>query len=132
VVYQINDVLTTVGTPTNTATLLRAAFVYITFYTLIPRFIIGIRELYDRDIRGRFHIDTGFGVQSGPNAGLDTTVSGMVFADVNQGPDVEDSTDNSGDLEMGAGALHKSNLHGNTPHGGRDQGCEIGELVRTL
>ncbi|KAG6380458.1 hypothetical protein JVT61DRAFT_8599 [Boletus reticuloceps] len=128
VLYQINDVLNTVGSPTNTATLLLDTFVYLTFYTLIPRFIISIRELYDQDVRGRFHIDTGFGVLSRSNAGLDMTVSGMIFADSNQGPEVEGGTDGSGDPEMGARVLHGSSLDENA----LDQGFEIGELVRTL
>ncbi|KAF8126694.1 hypothetical protein EV363DRAFT_1267891 [Boletus edulis] len=126
--YQINDVLNTVGSPTNTAALLLDTFVYITFYTLIPRFIISIRELYDQDVRGRFHIDTGFGVLSRSNAGLDMTVSGIVFAGTNQGPEVEGGTDGTGDPEMGARVLHGSSLDANAS----GQEFEIGELVRTL
>ncbi|KAF8126716.1 hypothetical protein EV363DRAFT_560190 [Boletus edulis] len=105
VFYQITGLLTLVSTNTSTSLFLYA-FSYIIFYPLIPRFIISIRELYDRDIHGRLHIDTGFGVQSRPNVGLDTTVSAMVFADENQAREVEGDTDHSGDLETGR------NVHG--------------------
>ncbi|KAF8125305.1 hypothetical protein EV363DRAFT_1299274 [Boletus edulis] len=102
VLYQVYVMLNTAGTPTTrigTAHFV-GTFVYtVTFYTLIPRFIIGIRELYDGDVRGRPHIDTGFGVQSRSNTGLDTTMSAMVFVDGNHGPEVDGSTDNSNWVE---------------------------------
>ena len=66
----------------------------ITLYPIMPRFIISIRMLYERDSRGRCQgIDTGFGVSSrmmdeGP------VVSAIAFADVGRGRDVE------GDEEM--------------------------------
>ncbi|KAF8125282.1 hypothetical protein EV363DRAFT_1586412 [Boletus edulis] len=88
--------------PTNNASLLLNTFIYIIFDTLIPRFIISIRELYDRDIRDRFHIDTGLGALSRSDSGLDTTMSAMAFVDGNQDPEVEGSTDNSKDLENGS------------------------------
>ncbi|KAF8452911.1 hypothetical protein L210DRAFT_3499738 [Boletus edulis BED1] len=102
------------------ASILLATFPYIIFYTLIPRFIIGIRELYDRDTHGRFHIDTGFGVRSRSSVGLDTTVSAMVFVDGDQGPEVEGGTDNSGGLEAGR-RVHWSglNVNDNSPIGDR-------------
>ncbi|KAF8552119.1 hypothetical protein OG21DRAFT_174615 [Imleria badia] len=83
--YQIACVLNQGGTaPNSTSILLLDAFVYIIFYPLIPRFIISIRELYDGDVRGRLQgIDTGFGVLSQANTARDTTVSAMVFMDVN-------------------------------------------------
>ncbi|KAF8119701.1 hypothetical protein EV363DRAFT_1196221, partial [Boletus edulis] len=92
-------VLNDTGIPTN-ATLILASLGYILVYTLVPRFTIGIRELYDRDIRGRLHTDTGFGVLSQLNVDLDTTVSTVVFG-VNQGLDVEGDMDSSGDLGVG-------------------------------
>ncbi|KAF8119663.1 hypothetical protein EV363DRAFT_1196355 [Boletus edulis] len=79
--------------------------VSVVFYTVIPRFVISIRELYDRDIRGRFHVDTGFGAVSRLNSDLDTTVSVVVFADVNRG-----DTD---DLELGR--MHGSGLNEDSP-----------------
>ncbi|KAF8122269.1 hypothetical protein EV363DRAFT_1182884, partial [Boletus edulis] len=109
VLYQAGDLLNASGYQSTIYFLFLEAFVYIAFYVLIPRFVISIRELYDHDIRGRFHIDTGFGVQSRSNDGLDTTVSAMVFVDVNQGPEVEGSMDNSEDV--GVGRVHGSNLN---------------------
>ncbi|KAF8452892.1 hypothetical protein L210DRAFT_3519916 [Boletus edulis BED1] len=99
VLYQV-DALALFTAPSDIVSIL-SMFFYIPFYTLIPRFIISIRELYHRDIRSRFHVDTGFGVRSRSNLGLDTTVSTIVFVGGNQGPDVEGGTDNSGDLELG-------------------------------
>ena len=95
--YQIAGVLNQGGSssasPNSSSALLPSAFLYIAFYPLIPRFIIGVRELYDHDIRGRWQgIDSGFGVVSQSYAGQDTTMSAMVFdvsMDVNlvrQGP----------------------------------------------
>ena len=51
-------------------------------FTLSPRFILSIRELYARDVQGRRGeaIDTGFGLSSGCGAGG----TAIVFADVEQ------------------------------------------------
>lgn len=47
----------------------------------MPRFIINVRELYDRDLRGRWQgIDTGFG---GASRGIPGT-STIAFADAGQ------------------------------------------------
>ncbi|KAF8135444.1 hypothetical protein EV363DRAFT_1395946 [Boletus edulis] len=118
VAFQIYDVLLLVTTQTSITSIFLTTFLYITFYTLIPRFIISIRELYDRDIRGRIHIDTGFGVQLRSNAGPDTIVSAMVFVDGNQALEVEDATNNLGDLETGG--VHGSGLNEDSPIGGRE------------
>ncbi|KAG6375280.1 hypothetical protein JVT61DRAFT_3502 [Boletus reticuloceps] len=72
-----------------------------------------MRELHDHDIRGRFHIDIGFGVVSWSNAGQDTTMSAMVFVDETQGAEVEGGTDKPGDLGMGR--VHRSRLHEDSP-----------------
>ena len=50
--------------------------------TAMPRFIIAVRELYDRDLRGRWQgIDTGFGVGS-QNVSADIRfASEIAFAD---------------------------------------------------
>jgi hypothetical protein len=57
----------------------------------MPRFIISVRELYDRDLRGRWQwIDTGFGVLSQPISGRNATVSVIQFADVAPGQDSEE------------------------------------------
>ena len=68
------------------AFLLLSILSYITITTLSPRFIISIRELYDRDLRGRWNgIDSGFGVLSQAGASEDAVVSAIAFADVNPG-----------------------------------------------
>ena len=66
----------------------------------MPRFIVSIRELYDRDLRGRWQgIDTGFGVLSQPVSSGNTVVSAIEFADVaaeqEQGQVAEDEVDDS-------------------------------------
>ncbi|KAF8452885.1 hypothetical protein L210DRAFT_3519893 [Boletus edulis BED1] len=99
VVCQIYYVVIPVKAPTNDIAVFLGTFLDLAFYNIIPRFIIGIRELYDRDIRGGFHIDTGFGVGSRSNAGSDTTLSVMVFVE-DQGSQAEDGTSNTSDLEM--------------------------------
>ena len=49
----------------------------------MPRFIIGIRELYDHDLYGHWQgIDTGFGVLSQPE---NEVVSAIAFAAVAPG-----------------------------------------------
>ena len=49
---------------------------------MMPRFIISIRELYDRDVRRRCQgIDTGFGVLSQPIASQNAAMSAIAFAD---------------------------------------------------
>ena len=55
---------------------------YTTVCPIMPRFIISVRELYDRDLRGRWRgIDTGFGVSSQPVFSGST----IEFADVAPG-----------------------------------------------
>ena len=52
---------------------------------MVPRFIISIRELYDRDLRGSWEgNDVGFGVLSRP-AASGTLVSAIAFAEANPG-----------------------------------------------
>ncbi|KAF8554013.1 hypothetical protein OG21DRAFT_1497329 [Imleria badia] len=67
--------------------ILSVAAEFVPLYTLTPRFIISIRELYARDVqdnRGE-GIDTGFGLLSRRGAGG----TAMVFADVEQNEGVE-------------------------------------------
>ncbi|KAF8553927.1 hypothetical protein OG21DRAFT_1509575 [Imleria badia] len=54
---------------------------WVPVYTLTPRFIMSIRELYARDVRGRRGegIDTGFGFSS---SGRGAGGTAIVFADV--------------------------------------------------
>lgn len=51
----------------------------------MPRFVIGVRELYDRNPSARGRIDTGFGVRSQPIASENTVLSAIAFADVAPG-----------------------------------------------
>ena len=54
-----------------------------TLFPAIPRFIIAVRELYDRNLRGRWQgIDTGFGVSSQFISSENVAVSAIEFADV--------------------------------------------------
>ena len=90
---QIAGILTQGGTSTKTTSvLLLGACFSVFFYPLIPRFIISIRELYDRDLRGCQGVDSGCGVVSRSTASLDESMSGMIFMDVSlvrHGPAVE-------------------------------------------
>ncbi|KAF8552029.1 hypothetical protein OG21DRAFT_1486496 [Imleria badia] len=54
---------------------------YVPMYTLTPRFILSIRELYARDVRRGGRIDTGFGVSL---SGSDTEGTAIVFVDDGQ------------------------------------------------
>ena len=68
--------------------LLLVALEYVPIYTLAPRFILSIREMYARDTRGRREgVDTGFGLGS---SGRDATVQTMVFAAAAAGRNGED------------------------------------------
>jgi len=54
----------------------------ITMYPIFPRFVIGMRELFDKDSRGRLEgIDSAFGISSHSwnVAGRDHSVSGIAF-----------------------------------------------------
>lgn len=65
---------------------------------IMPRFIIGIRELYASDFRNRWQgIDAGFGVCSQPLTNEDTAVSALEIADVSpqESQGVEGDTDDS-------------------------------------
>jgi len=56
---------------------------YVILFPMMPRFIISIRELSDRDLRGCWQgIDTGFGVLSQPVVSDIAVVSAIAFADV--------------------------------------------------
>ncbi|KAF8416684.1 hypothetical protein L210DRAFT_2520132 [Boletus edulis BED1] len=102
VLFQIASTLN--FSPNLSATILfLSTFVYVLFFALVPRFIISIRELYDRDAHGRSHIDTGFGMRSQLNVGTNTTMSVMAFTNVHReprDPEVEGDADNSGNIEL--------------------------------
>lgn len=72
----------------NTSMVFLFMFCYITVCPMAPRFIINIRELYDRDLRGRFQgIDTGFAIFSQTIVSQNAAVSAIAFADVAPGQD---------------------------------------------
>ena len=62
---------------------------YVPMFTLTPRFILSIRELYARDVQSRHGsgIDTGFGLSS---SGREAGGAAMVFAGVEQNEGLED------------------------------------------
>ena len=59
-------------------------------FTLVPRFILSLRELYARDVQGRrgSNIDTAFGLASVSTHGALTTI---MFADGRQNGELEQS-----------------------------------------
>jgi hypothetical protein len=64
----------------NTSQLILVFLFYTTLCPMMPRFIIGVRELYDRDLRGRWQgVDTGFGMSSQPVSGQNAPVSAIAF-----------------------------------------------------
>ena len=72
--------------------------IYLIFATIMPRFIISVRELYDHDLRARWQgIDSGFGVLSQSIVSQNGAVSTIAFADVAPGQDqvVEGDADDS-------------------------------------
>ena len=76
------------STPDSTSVLLLNAFSYATICPLMPRFIISVRELYDRNLHRRWQgVDTGFGVLSQVIASENAAVSAIAFADVAPGQD---------------------------------------------
>jgi hypothetical protein len=63
----------------------------------MPRFIMAIRELYDRDRRDGWRgVDTGFGVYSEPVSGGDEDVSEIFQVRLEEG-----ENDSSGVIELG-------------------------------
>ncbi|KAF8126071.1 hypothetical protein EV363DRAFT_1349698 [Boletus edulis] len=80
--------------------LLTSVFANIIQYTLTPRFVIHVRELYVLDSQGRW--DVGFGLSSGTrrNAGGLTTIGTIVFAEAAATSSLEEgrrATDDSGE-----------------------------------
>ena len=78
-------------------------FTSITLCSTAPRFIINVRELYDRDVRrGLQGVDTGFGVLSQAIASQDGAVSAIPFAEVVLGQDqvVEGDTNESAAIQL--------------------------------
>ena len=69
--------------------ILLAVAEYIPIFTLVPRFILNLRELYAHDLQGRrgSKIDTAFGLTSASSHG--PVVSTIMFAEVGQNEDRE-------------------------------------------
>jgi hypothetical protein len=68
---------------------------------MIPRFIIGIRELYHRDYRRCWQgVDTRFGVFSQVTGGRSAAVSAITNADVTPSPGEGDSDSDAIQLEV--------------------------------
>ena len=78
-------------------TILTSALQQIPPFTLVPRFILSLRELYARDLPGRRGggIDTAFGLRSGSVYGAAEGV--ILFADARQSEAQEESEK----IEMG-------------------------------
>ena len=78
----LNLIFYAVGLSIDGQVILSVAADYIPLFTLVPRFILNLRELYARDYNGRrgSNIDTAFGLTSshGP------VVSAIVFAEDGQ------------------------------------------------
>ena len=66
---------------------------------MLPRFIIGIRELYDRDShRDCGGMDSGFGILSRPATDENQTVSAIAFADITpEQPESQAAEDHMGE-----------------------------------
>ena len=89
-VSNIINVLAASGwSPTGARLLVLGVLEDVPFFTLTPRFILSIREMYAHDVQGRHGsgIDTGFGLSS---SGRDAGGTAIVFADVEQDEDFED------------------------------------------
>ena len=82
--YNISDMIVN-GSPTLNSNLMLflGAFTYLLWCSMMPRFIISVRELYERDPRRRQQgIDSGFGVSSQPDISENQAVSAIAFAEV--------------------------------------------------
>ena len=86
----------------STSLLVVATLSYAALCPIMPRFIISVRELYDRDLRGRWQgIDTGFGVLSQPVSSGNAAVSAIHVADVAPGQEVaEGEVDDSEAIQL--------------------------------
>ena len=81
---------------------------FATIVPLIPRFIISVREIYDRDTHGRLQVDTGFGASGRSVNGENALVSTIAFADRDPGGEqsqaAEDDADDSEGIQLEARA----------------------------
>lgn len=74
-------------------------------YTLMPRFIMNVRELYARNIQGDCvsGIDTGFGLSSLYGSGAGEV--GMVFADAQLNEEMNDIEEVPREIGVGSASL---------------------------
>ena len=96
--FYTSSIIQEATTLNDTSLLLLAICSCILICPIMPRFIISVRELYDRDLQHcRWQgVDTGFGVLSHPIASDHAAASAIVFADVVPGQDEaveEDATE---------------------------------------
>lgn len=86
--FNITFMLVNASALNDTLALYLSMIVKITMCTMLPQFIISIRELYDRGLRHCWQgVDAGFGVLSQPNASQNAAVSAIEFADGALGED---------------------------------------------
>jgi hypothetical protein len=103
VVFDVPFFLAGIGATFDASTmLLLSSLVNILLCSMMPRFIVSVRELYDRDPSRRQGIDTGFGVLSQLD-GQNAAMSAIAFADVTPGQDraIEDGNDSEA-IRLGA------------------------------
>ncbi|KAF8452880.1 hypothetical protein L210DRAFT_3639323 [Boletus edulis BED1] len=85
-------------------------------FTLTPRFVMNIRELYVRDAQGRWDrdIDTGFGLSNGAGGGVgvSTTIGTIAFAEGIATGESEDGQETATVEESGEGSGRLVNQNG--------------------
>lgn len=84
----------------DTASIIMSTLSFVAYCPIVPRFILDLRELHDRDLRGRWQrIDTAFSARSQPISEQDVAVSAISFAEASsaEGPSIEGCVD---DLEV--------------------------------
>ena len=81
--FNVSSLVEDKATGINTWVLFLAMVAGVTMCPMMPRFIISVRELYDRDHRrGWQGVDTRFGVLSQPIANRYALVSSIAFPDI--------------------------------------------------
>ncbi|KAI9568572.1 hypothetical protein HD554DRAFT_2099129 [Boletus coccyginus] len=97
-------------------------FYLIAICSMMPRLIISMRELYDRDLRAHWQgIDTGFGMLSQPISSENAAGSTIAFADVTTG---------QGQLEEGASEAIRLEESGDDMHQVVGGDADNSEVIR--
>jgi len=86
VIFDVPFFVSGIGGTLNASMQFLALLVCILLCSMMPRFIISVRELYDHDTCRQQGIDTGFGISSQLD-GHNAAVSAIAFADVTPGED---------------------------------------------